>query len=229
MSGQGWIVACSCQGRRQCLTELDMLVTLPARLSISLTSSIRPKHSECINMGAFKYTSLILRATRTRRLSTSPTLLAKNRIFNNIRTPDELQTLLLVSSSNNKSLITLWTAGWCAPCKTITPLIRSLVEEEGAGEQDGGISFAEVELDAPTIGDLPITYAVNSVPTLLAFARQRPQLETRVTGDKLRDKAFLKEWIAAEARRGRDLGPDASGGSGLGFLGKWFAPWTKGS
>jgi hypothetical protein len=68
-------------------------------------------------------------------------------------------------------------------------------------------------MDAPTIGDLASRYAIRDVPTLLAFSRGEPQLETRVTDARaLENREFLTRWIETEARRG------GSGGAG----GKWF-------
>lgn len=33
----------------------------------------------------------------------------------------------------------------------VAPVIRELVEAEGVGEEEGGVGFAEVEFDAPTL------------------------------------------------------------------------------
>lgn len=64
----------------------------------------------------------------------------------------------------------------------------------------GGISFAEVEFDSPTIGDIPGRYALTSIPTLMAFNRQEAQLETRLTNvNELKDRTFLRLWITNEA------------------------------
>jgi hypothetical protein len=74
----------------------------------------------------------------------------------------------------------------------------------------------EVELDAPTIGDLGALYAISSIPTLLAFSRGEPQMRTRVTDlAQMRDRAFLTRWIEEEARRG---GKGGAGGSWFGGL-----------
>lgn len=64
-------------------------------------------------------------------------------------------------------------------------------------------------------------YAVNSLPTLLAFDRGEPQLETRVTRvEDLKREAFLREWIETEAKRHGDGG--AGGGTGRGLFGAIF-------
>ncbi|KAF2395682.1 hypothetical protein EJ06DRAFT_484862 [Trichodelitschia bisporula] len=137
------------------------------------------------------------------RFSTTPSKAARNRIFTNVRTPDELSTLLLLSSSSNRPLITLWTASWSSD---VSPLLKGLIED-GVAEPHGGVGYVEVEFDAVTIGDLPIRYMINSIPTLLAFSRSEPQLETKVTKmDDLQNRAFLTKWLETEARRGGEGG-----------------------
>jgi len=141
---------------------------------------------------------------------------AENRIYTNVRTPDELSTLLLLSSSSRQSLITLWTISGSSSCSAIAPLVKSLIEDEGVGEKEGGVGYAEVEMDAVTIGDLQTRYMINSIPTLLAFSRSEPQLKTKGTRlEDLKSKKFLTEWIENEARRG------GKGGAG-GSLFDWF-------
>lgn len=52
---------------------------------------------------------------------------------------------------------------------------------------------------------------INDIPTLLAFSRGEPQLETKVTWlSNLRDREYLESWLEKEARRG---GAGGSGGS----------------
>ncbi|KAH7043220.1 hypothetical protein B0J12DRAFT_196405 [Macrophomina phaseolina] len=151
----------------------------------------------------------------TSRLSASTP--SKNRIYTTIRTPDELSNLNLISASTRRPLITLWTASWCSSCKHVSPLISSLISS-GAGESAGGVGYAEVQVDAATIGDLPFTYRITSMPTLLAFDRGEAQFETRVTRvEELKDAKFVREWIEREAAR---RGQGGSGGRSL--LGKWF-------
>src|SRR6201996_5115759 len=112
----------------------------------------------------------------TRYLSSSPTLRAKNRIYpDRIRREDELQTLTLMSASSRIPLITLWMATWCQTCKVVSPLVQELVGKEGIGEEQGGVSFVEVEMDSPDMGGMAgigMRYGINSIPTLLAFDRQ---------------------------------------------------------
>ncbi|KAF6229386.1 hypothetical protein HO133_007502 [Letharia lupina] len=86
----------------------------------------------------------------------------------------------------------------------VAPLIRQLIEEEGAGEERGGVGYAEIEFDSPTLGDV-------------AGRRQEAQLQTRLTNvEEMKDKDFLRLWIEDEAIRGE------SGGKGGGLFGGLF-------
>jgi thiol-disulfide isomerase/thioredoxin len=71
----------------------------------------------------------------------------------------------MLSAADNRTLITLWSAKWCQTCAAIKPVILRMLEEENVGVREGGLGFVEVELDAPLIGDLGVTYRVR----VLAF------------------------------------------------------------
>jgi thiol-disulfide isomerase/thioredoxin len=121
----------------------------------------------------------------------------------------------MLNATDNRSLITLWSASWCQTCAAIKPLILQLIEQERVGEKEGGLGFVEVQMDSVLIGDLPITYRVSSMPTLLAFSRQEAQFDTRITRpEEMRDLEFLREWLVNEAKRG-----GRKGGSGGGIFG----------
>lgn len=159
-----------------------------------------------------------------RNFSSTSTLQAKNRIYpNRIRNEDEFQTLLLMSASSRVPLLTLWRTQWCSSCGAVAPLLRELIETEGVGEAQGGVSFVEVEMDSPDlggVGGVAQRYTITSIPTLLAFDRQEAQIETRVTRlEDLKSRAFLTRWIETEAARQGDGG---AGGSLFGLLGKWL-------
>ncbi|KAL1593299.1 hypothetical protein SLS60_010907 [Paraconiothyrium brasiliense] len=162
-------------------------------------------------------------------LGASSTRSNQNRIFDNVRTPNDLHTLTLLSAAENRPLITLWSASWCSTCQTIKPLVKEMIEEERVGEEEGGLGFAEVELDSTLIGDLGVKYMVSgndlwlqdadwgvqitSMPTLLAFSRQEAQFDTRLTRpEEMKNKDALREWLSKEARRGGRAG---GGGGGL--------------
>ena len=77
-----------------------------------------------------------------------------------VRNLEEFNNYVLLSATNRTAYITLWTASWCASCKTVSPIVKDLIESEGIGEKHGGVSYAEVEIDSPDIGDLPLRYLV---------------------------------------------------------------------
>lgn len=45
----------------------------------------------------------------------------------------------------------------------MAPLIRQLIEEEGAGEARGGVGYAEIEFDSPTLGDVAGRYGFETI------------------------------------------------------------------
>ena len=81
-----------------------------------------------------------------------------------VRSASDFDALILLSASARTALITLWTASWCPSCRAISPLIRQLIEEEGAGEERGGVGYAEIELDSPTLGDVAGRYCLPVSP-----------------------------------------------------------------
>ena len=100
-------------------------------------------------------------------------------------------------------------------------MVQELVEKDGIGEEYGGVSFVEVEMDSPELGGLAGTgmrYGINSIPTLLAFDRQEPQVETKVSRlDDLKNKDFLTKWVETEAKR---HGQGGAGGRFFGLFGR---------
>lgn len=111
--------------------------------------------------------TFLLRLPRVqhRLFSSSPNRLGENRIFANVRTPDELHTLTFLSTTDNQPLITLWSTSWCSTCQAVKPLVKSLIEDEKVGQSEGGLGYAEVELDSVLIGDLGVKYMVRPILT----------------------------------------------------------------
>ncbi|KAI0972022.1 hypothetical protein F4678DRAFT_479011 [Xylaria arbuscula] len=167
-----------------------------------------------------------IRAAATARgFATSKASRAQNQIYASVRRPSDFHTYKLLSSSSRTPLLTLWTTSWCSTCKTVTPLLTSLLES-GVGESEGGVAFCTVEYDAPDImgatceDQLGSTYMITSIPTLLSFDAGEAMVDTKVTdARRLADRAFLEEWIRNEARR---HGGRGGGGGGTGILGGLF-------
>ncbi|KUJ14388.1 uncharacterized protein LY89DRAFT_650170 [Mollisia scopiformis] len=150
-----------------------------------------------------------------RDFSTSKAQAAKNCIYAPVRRPDEFQSYLLLSTSSRIPLLTFWTASYCNTCRAVSPILNELIKS-GIGEEEGGVSFCEIEYDSPDIMNdgLGMTYMITSMPTLLSFDRGEAQTGTKVTDPKqMKNKEWLKEWIRNEARR------QGSGGAGLGTFG----------
>ncbi|KIN07783.1 hypothetical protein OIDMADRAFT_97260, partial [Oidiodendron maius Zn] len=155
-----------------------------------------------------------------RVFSTTRDQRGSNRMFSPVRRPEDFSTYVLLSSTSRSPLLTLWTASYCNTCKHVSPVLRELISA-GVGEDEGGVSYCEIEYDSPDIlgSDLGITYVITSMPTLLSFDRGEAQLQTKVTDPKkMSDRELLKEWIRTEARRKGSGG----GGGGVGFFGGLF-------
>lgn len=117
-------------------------------------------------------------------------------------------------------MLTLWTASYCKTCQTVAPIIQELIAS-GVGEEEGGVSFCEVEYDAPDIMEagLGMEYMITSMPTLLSFDRGEAQIQTKVMdARKMGDREWMREWIKMEARRQGGGG----GGGGTGLFGGLF-------
>lgn len=96
-------------------------------------------------------------------------------------------------------------------------MIEKLINS-GVGEDEGGVSYCEVEYDAPDIIDsgLAMTYMITSMPTLMSFDRGEAQTGTKVVdAKKMTDKEWLRAWIRNEARRQGTGGSGGTFGSAL--------------
>jgi thioredoxin 1 len=90
-----------------------------------------------------------------------------------------------VGASEQLVLLDFW-AAWCAPCKMLRPVIDEL-----AGEYDGRVTVAELDVDAN-----PLTaskFGVLSIPSLIVFRAGKPA--ERIVGYK--PKAYLRQKIDA--------------------------------
>jgi len=99
-----------------------------------------------------------LRIHTIRQFATSRPQPAKSRVYTTIRTPNELSNLLLLSTSSNVPLVTYWTMSWYS--QSNSSIAKTLIEEEGVGEAEGGVGYVELEMDAPTFEGLDVEYGV---------------------------------------------------------------------
>jgi thioredoxin len=93
-----------------------------------------------------------------------------------------------VIESDVPVLVDFW-ASWCSPCKMIAPIV-----EELAGEYDGKIKVAKVDVDANPV--TPGMFGVMSIPTLMLF--KGGKAEERIVGyqPKPKLKAVLDAVVA---------------------------------
>ncbi|EXJ58218.1 hypothetical protein A1O7_05643 [Cladophialophora yegresii CBS 114405] len=160
--------------------------------------------------------------------STSPSLSQKNRIFSPFRTPPQFHDALRLISANNTLLLTLFTTSTCTPCRTITPLLTSLVETRPPSPEDkyAHLAFAELELDSPDMSngkmlDLGVEYGVTSMPTLIGFGGRRAERVTdrMVDTRMLSNEGAMARWLDEQMKKGDPF--PGQGGAG-GFLSKIF-------
>ncbi|RAL60254.1 hypothetical protein DID88_000034 [Monilinia fructigena] len=71
---------------------------------------------------------------KTRQFTSTPKSQDQNRIYTPVRYPADLATYISTSTSTSKPLLTLWTTSYCSSCKTISPLMRKIIEE-GVGRR----------------------------------------------------------------------------------------------
>lgn len=155
-----------------------------------------------------------------------------NQVLPPITTPPIFHDHLRLASSSNTLLLLLFTTSSCLPCRTISPLLQSLVttRSQGPADQFSAVAFAEVELDSPdrgngAVADLGFEYGISSIPSLVGFGGRRAERVTeRVVDIKMmtsrdRMKAWIDEWM----EKGDPFGTDSGGGSSTGSIfGKFF-------
>ncbi len=87
-------------------------------------------------------------------------------------------------------LVDFW-AEWCAPCKTIGPMLEELAEE-----YDGRVKF--VKLDTEENFDIPGRYGIRGLPTLLVFKGGQKVDQILGARPKAEMKRLLEKVIAGD-------------------------------
>ncbi len=92
-----------------------------------------------------------------------------------------------VLKSNVPVFVDFW-AEWCGPCRVIGPII-----EELAGEFDGKVRFAKVNVDENQ--EIAEKYDIQAIPTLIVFRNGEPVSRIVGAAPKNRYQALIREVI----------------------------------
>lgn len=89
-------------------------------------------------------------------------------------------------------------ASWCAPCKMLSPILDSVMEQ-----YEGLVRFVKIDVDL--YPDIAAKYEIKSVPTLLFFSKNG--LVRRETGFK--SEADIVQIIENELLKPKEISPEA--------------------
>ena len=124
---------------------------------------------------------------------------------------------VLKRSSEVPVVIDLW-APWCAPCRTLGPIIEKVV-----GETDGAVVLAKVNVDenpqiaaAFQVQSIPAVYAVRDRKAVDAFIGALPESQVRAFIERLAPAATEADELAAKGdeaslRAALEMQPDHTG------------------
>ena len=88
-----------------------------------------------------------------------------------------------VEKAEGKVLVDFW-AGWCGPCRMLSPVVEQLSEETP------DVKFVGVDVDAAE--RLAVKYGISSIPCLLLF--ENGEVKNRSVGFK--PKSALAEFVS---------------------------------
>jgi hypothetical protein len=156
-----------------------------------------------------------------------------NQVLSPVTTPPIFHDHLRLASSNNILLLLLFTTSSCMSCRSISPLLESLITARTPQPVDrfSGLAFAEAVLDSPDhsnggVAGLGMEYGISSIPSLVGFGGRRAErvtetvVDIQLMGNRERMKAWLDDWM----EKGDPFGIDSAKGSRrtTGLLGKLF-------
>src|SRR5690625_1193723 len=95
----------------------------------------------------------------------SPAMSAMNEYIVDV-TQNNAQQVLIEASYQRPVLVDFW-AEWCAPCRTLMPLLEKL-----AREYDGALLLARVDCDSEQA--LAAQFGVQSLPTVILMKEGQP-------------------------------------------------------
>jgi len=84
-------------------------------------------------------------------------------------TDDTFEPIVIEGSKERPVVVDLW-ASWCAPCRTLGPILEKVAKERG-----GAFTLAKLDVDANAVGNA-LLQAVRSqrIPTVVAFRGGEP-------------------------------------------------------
>src|SRR6187397_1348680 len=84
-------------------------------------------------------------------------------------TDDTFEQVVIEGSKARPVVVDMW-AAWCAPCRTLGPILEKVAAERG-----GAFTLAKLDIDANAVGNA-LLQAVKSqgIPTVVAFRDGQP-------------------------------------------------------
>jgi hypothetical protein len=206
---------------------MKLLTTLRPNRSSPLLSALRI--SKATTFCLFTHPHPYSRSSHLRHAHLQPS----NQILSPITTPPTFHDHLRLASSNNTLLLLLFTTSSCVACRTISPLVQSLVTSRSPQPADrfSALAFAEVELDSPdhsngAVADLGVEYGISSIPGLVGFGGRRAErvteriVDTKMMGNRVEMSAWLDEWMEKGDPFDTNTGSGSAGTGGM--LGRLF-------
>jgi putative thioredoxin len=119
---------------------------------------------------------------------------------------------VVVEGSRTRPVVVDMWATWCAPCRTLGPIL-----EKVAGERDGAFLLAKLDVDANVIGN-QLLQAVRSqgIPTVVAFRDGEPVSMFIGAYPEVEVNKFVDELVPTEVELEADIALDQEASGDLG-------------